>query len=515
MKIKLLLLIILCPALLGAKVINTEVSQMKLPVLKRNDVNHLLQMKVTTDEFDIFNSVKISLDGTTDLNDIESISLYTSWKSEKFKSRTYLIAESKVIENTIQFKNNYTLLKGDNYLWITCKLKSSADIKNKLVVKLLKLNVNSKVVSTSNVSTIEALKLGIALRKHYDDGVHTYRIPGLATSNKGTLLAVYDIRRRTGTDLQEDIDVGLSRSIDGGTTWEPMRVIMDMGEAGGLPQDQNGIGDPSILVDRTTGTIWVAAIWQQGIPYQRNWWGSKQGLGTETSQFILVKSQDDGKTWSKPINITKQIKQPEWNLLLQGPGKGITMKNGTIVFPAQFKDEKAVPHSCMIYSKDNGNNWEISSPVKAQTTEAQLIELDNGEIMINCRNNHARNKKGVGRVIATTSDMGKTWKEHMTSIVGLEESTCMASIDKNSYGKYGKLVFFSNPNVPSGRYNMTLQVSKDDAKTWEKQKLLLDQGNGRGYSCITKINDNEIGILYEGSGADLIFQIVKLDEIVK
>src|SRR5690625_5561852 len=85
----------------------------------------------------------------------------------------------------------------------------------------------------------------------------------MATSNGGTLLAVYDIRRDNSGDLQGDIDVGLSRSTDGGETWEPMQVIMDMGEWGGRPQRENGIGDPAILIDRNTGTIWVAALWIQ------------------------------------------------------------------------------------------------------------------------------------------------------------------------------------------------------------------------------------------------------------
>jgi len=62
-------------------------------------------------------------------------------------------------------------------------------------------------------------RIGIALRRHWDDGVHTYRIAVLGTTPKGTLLSVYDMRRRMGRDLQEDIDIGLLRSTDGGRTW--------------------------------------------------------------------------------------------------------------------------------------------------------------------------------------------------------------------------------------------------------------------------------------------------------
>src|SRR5699024_11375756 len=98
----------------------------------------------------------------------------------------------------------------------------------------------------------------IALRQPGDDEVASYRIPGLVTTNEGTLIAAYDIRYEDAGDLQGNIDVGISRSTDGGRSWEPMQVIMDMDEWGGLSEDQNGVGDPSILVDDQTGTIWVA-----------------------------------------------------------------------------------------------------------------------------------------------------------------------------------------------------------------------------------------------------------------
>ncbi len=54
-----------------------------------------------------------------------------------------------------------------------------------------------------------------------------YRIPGLATTNEGTLIAVYDIRHQGWRDLPGNIDVGMSRSTDKGQTWEPMKMIMD------------------------------------------------------------------------------------------------------------------------------------------------------------------------------------------------------------------------------------------------------------------------------------------------
>merc|ERR1712147_44813 len=101
----------------------------------------------------------------------------------------------------------------------------------------------------------------VAIHRQGDFGCHTFRIPGIARTETGTLLAVYDMRYTSRRDLQAHIDIGLSRSTDGGQTWESPRPIMDMGEFGGLPQDQNGCSDPNILIDTTTGTIFVTALW--------------------------------------------------------------------------------------------------------------------------------------------------------------------------------------------------------------------------------------------------------------
>ena len=117
-----------------------------------------------------------------------------------------------------------------------------------------------------------AQDFGVVVRNAGDDGVAAYRIPGLVTSNAGTLVACYDIRHNNSLDLQEDIDIGVSRSTDGGRTWGPMIVAMDMGTWGGCPQGENGIGDPAILVDRQTGRIFIVAAWTHGLPQKSVAW---------------------------------------------------------------------------------------------------------------------------------------------------------------------------------------------------------------------------------------------------
>lgn len=121
-------------------------------------------------------------------------------------------------------------------------------------------------------------RMGVGVRHAGNDGVSAFRIPGLVTTNKGTLLGVYDVRYNSSVDLQEHVDVGLSRSTDGGRTWEKMRLPLSFGETGGLPAAQNGVGDPSILVDtrqiqcglsRRGHTVW--GINGHGGVHSREW----------------------------------------------------------------------------------------------------------------------------------------------------------------------------------------------------------------------------------------------------
>lgn len=353
-------------------------------------------------------------------------------------------------------------------------------------------------------------RIAKAVRNHGDDGVHSYRIPGLVTSKKGTLLAVYDVRRNKSGDLQGDIDVGLSRSTDGGETWEPMQIIMDIEKWGGLPEDQNGIGDPAILVDDVTGIIHVVGLWIHGKPGVAAWISSQPGLAPEeTGQLMIVSSEDDGLTWSAPKNITQALKDPSWHLFLAGPGMGITMKDGTLVFAAQFKDAEQVPHSTIIYSRDRGQSWSIGKGARSNTTESQVVELSDGSLMLNMRDD-----RGGSRAVMVTRDLGVTWEEHPSHRSALIEPICMGSLI--SFSKENDtLLLFSNPNATDGRHSITIKASFDEGMTWpEENQLLLDQEKGWGYTCLTRVDEDHIGILYESSQANMTFQKIALKDLI-
>ena len=356
-------------------------------------------------------------------------------------------------------------------------------------------------------------RLALSLRTAGDDGVAAYRIPGLVTTKKGTLVATYDIRHNSSFDLQEDIDIGISRSTDGGRSWSPMTVAMDMGEWGGKPQKENGIGDPCLLLDERTGDLLLFAAWAHGGKAgEFAWFAAGDGFEPETTpQLMMSRSRDDGRTWSKPISITRQIKQEDWNFTFQGPGRGITMADGTLVVPFQHQEPlpDRTPAAGIIYSRDHGVTWHAHNAAKSNTTESQVAEVEPGVLMLSMRDN-----RKTGRAVYVTRDLGKTWEAH-PSDGKLADPVCMASLlavpaARNALKK--DILLFSNPADEKVRKNITIQMSLDGGVTWTR-KLLLDEGIGWGYSCLTMIDSKTVGILYESSQAHITFQAVRLSDI--
>ncbi|AMD84831.1 sialidase-1 [Capnocytophaga haemolytica] len=451
---------------------------------------------------------------------ISHLSVYVSESDQRQGATLY--AQSIDVKHHTELKGRYTPHGKQLFVWLTAKTVEQPDLLATLYLKSIKVHTTKGAYTLKN-SGKTAQRYAITLRQRKQDGIECYRIPGLVTTPKGTLIGVYDNRYNNCKDLQEDINIGMSRSTDGGQTWGPMKEIMDMGTWGNLPQQLNGIGDPAVLVDEQTGTLYVMALWQHGLTKDdTSWWGSKPGMTpNETAQVMLTKSTDDGLTWSTPTNITEQIKKPEWYLLFQGPGRGITMADGTLVFAGQFRDAQQVPHSTIIYSTDHGEHWQIGTGAKTNTTEAQVVQLPDGSLMLNMRDDRNRHNFELsdnlhGRSVYTTRDMGKTWSEHPTSRKALVEPNCMASLIAYTSPKGKHYLFFSNPADAQKRIHLTIKASADNGLTWDKlpQKMLYE-GDTMGYSCMTLIEGKYIGILYEGAAGELYFQKIPISDFIK
>lgn len=368
------------------------------------------------------------------------------------------------------------------------------------------------------ISTASALdRSAVIIHTPGDHGCHTFRIPAIARTNDGTLLAVYDMRYNSRRDLQGHMDIGLSRSTDGGKTWEPPRAIMDMGEHAGLGQDQNGCSDPNILVDTVTGQIFVSAVWTHGKPGTHQWSGngSEPGLEiTKSTQFMVVRSTDDGKTWTAPENWTARLKDPSWYLFAPAPGNGLTLTDGTLVIPTQGRNQTGQKFSNLMFSKDRGLSWTVSAPARSDTSECAVAQLSHGALMLNMRDdrNRGNNTETNGRAVSITTDLGKTWTVHPSDRRALPEPCCMASLISHVESDGQHVLFFSNPNSKTKREKMTVRVSLDDGNTWSADKLILLDEKGGAYSSLVMVNDRTLGILYESSRADLVFQTISLDE---
>lgn len=310
------------------------------------------------------------------------------------------------------------------------------------------------------------------------DGYHTYRIPALMVTKKGTLLAFCEGRKTSRGD-SGDIDLLLRRSFDGGKTWQKTQLVYEQGGTKKIT-----IGNPCPVLDRDTGTVWL--------PFCRN-----------NDDVFVTYSTDDGLTWSRPVEITDTVKLPEWSWYATGPGVGIQLRKGPrkgrLVIPCDHKFlTRRDPNgysSHVIVSDDHGKTWKIGGVIHPQVNECQAVELADGTLMMNMRN-YDRSK--TARAVATSFDGGITWSK-VTHDPVLVEPVCQASFlrytlrpehDRNR-------LLFSNPaHARKGdRLDMTVRLSYDEGKTWPVSRLL--HPGPSAYSCLTILPDGDIACLYE------------------
>lgn len=501
---------------------SVEIIQKQIPVLTLKEGNQVIIMKICDQKNNTsVKDILINLTGTSDLKDIENVKIF--YRGENLQDSIQFGKTLKPAQKLI-FIGNQLLNNNSGYFSVIVKLKNNADILHSIVVRCADIKTDkATIVPDENYKPLR-LRFGTALCQQWEDGVHTYRIPGLVRTNNGTLLAIFDRRMEAHRDPQGVVNIGLKRSTDGGKTWEPVRVILDRRSWGGLPPRYNGISDACILVNTKNNDIFVGALWMHGQWINGKWEGipsdpnaelgrkpaSMPGMTEkETCQFLLTKSTDDGKTWSEAVNMTK-IKKPEWPLYALSPTNGITLEDGTLVFPS-----KVPGNVCLTYSKDGGQTWIVSNlGPKTNGAENAIVQLNDGSIMLNARSMG----KSSFRTVYITPDLGKTWIEHPTNNKVLIEPGCHGSLYKHTYSVNGEkksILLFSNPNSQKKRERLTIKVSFDEGMTWpEKNWILLDEERG-AYSSITSVDEQTIGILYEGSQAQMTFQKISLLELIK
>lgn len=323
-------------------------------------------------------------------------------------------------------------------------------------------------------------------------GYHTYRIPSVIATQAGTLLAFCEGRKNSRSDAG-DIDLLLRRSRDHGKTWSQVECVWDDGP--------NTCGNPCPVVDQESGVIWLLLTWNRGDIRESR---IQAGFGEDSRRVFVTHSRDDGQTWASPVDITAHVKDPTWSWYATGPGAGIQIEHGPhrgrMVIPCDHKiptDSGSRFRSHVIYSDDQGMSWNIGgSAPRDQVNECEVVELDDGRLMLNMRN---YDRRARSRQICFSDDGGITWTDQRHDPV-LIEPTCQASLRRYSWSQGNKpgVLLFSNPASTQAREKLTIRASTDNGQTWPHARLLHEGGSA--YSCLCVLDDGSIGCLYEKDG---------------
>jgi sialidase-1 len=300
------------------------------------------------------------------------------------------------------------------------------------------------------------------------DGYHTYRIPALAVTSKGSVLAFCEGRKTSASD-RGDIDLMYKRSTDAGVTWSPMMLLHEEGGDAKIV-----IGNPCVVVDGD------AVI----LVFTRN-----------AHDVFVTRSEDDGKTWAKPREITKDVFGKDWTWFVAGPGNGIVLKRGPhagrLVMPCDhrvkvLKDRGPALHSHAIYSDDHGRTWKSGAATDSHMNECAVVERADGSLLMNMRSYRGKGQ----RATTVSTDAGETWGPSVDE-PALPDPVCEGSIIRYS----DKTLLFSNAADARKRVNLTLRRSDDDGKTWPIATTIC--AGPAAYSALARLADGTILLCYE------------------
>ncbi|HGJ8222938.1 TPA: LPXTG-anchored neuraminidase NanA [Streptococcus pneumoniae] len=245
----------------------------------------------------------------------------------------------------------------------------------------------------------------------------------------------------------------------------------------------------------------------------------------KTSPFRIAKdsylwmsySDDDGKTWSAPQDITPMVKADWMKFLGVGPGTGIVLRNGPhkgrILIPVYTTNN--VSHlngsqsSRVIYSDDHGKTWHAGEAVndnrqvdgqkihsstmnneRAQNTESTVVQLNNGDVKL-----FMRGLTGDLQV-ATSKDGGVTWEKDIKRYPQVKDVYVqMSAIHTMHNGK--EYIILSNAGGPKRENGMVhlARVEENGELTWIKHNPI--QKGEFAYNSLQELGNGEYGILYE------------------
>ena len=331
------------------------------------------------------------------------------------------------------------------------------------------------------------------------------RIPSLLQAGGGALLAFAECRLRTGDgcnppniSMSGRRDVCMRRSTDSGATWGPLTVVV------------SNASQNTPVFDPATGAVVLSVL-------------------TAENHNAQVVSTDNGLSWG-PLQLLGKF-LGALDGAETGPGVGLRLSDSNPHKPGRLLfigHRGAYVEDVVWYSDDHGTTYSVASTASGNTLpqmdEAQLVELANGDLIANMRNEEKQpGGGGALRAVALSTDGGSSFAA-IEFDPGLAEPVCMASVLRAEPPQGDGNMYFSNPGQGNGRVNGRLRRSRGCAAAeckWDAKTLVVDEGAAFGYSCLGAINETHMGLLWEtnaepcsdSSSACLqVFSIVPLDE---
>jgi sialidase-1 len=355
------------------------------------------------------------------------------------------------------------------------------------------------------------------------EGYNCYRIPAVIKAPNGDLLAFAEARKKDCDDFG-DIDIVMKRSRNNGATWQPLEIVVD--------NNVYKAGDPAPVVDRFDPKFRKGRIFL----HYNTATGSETSVrtGQNVRESLYITSEDNGKTWTVPVNITTQVHKPyapdfnpaytfkeDWRTIANTPGHAMQFTKGKYkgriyvaanhsVGPKSDKDDFSNYRSHGFFSDDHGKTWQLTPDINIPGgNESIAAELSDGSLLQNAR---YQNKQVKSRILAKSSTGGQSWDTAYIS-KELPEPICQGSMLSVQYKKK-YYILFSNPKNQNSRKDMTITASDDDGSSW-KYSLLVDDGNS-AYSDLVQLNKKDIGIIYErGNKGGIVFKTYSMTQILQ
>ncbi len=325
-----------------------------------------------------------------------------------------------------------------------------------------------------------------------EDGYITYRIPSLISASDGTLIAIAEARRDNRQDPGGGhIDLVYKLSHDGGRSWSSLRMFAQSREGWSS-------SNPTSVIKNSDGRILVLYnVWKPGRSGNPGPMVSRPG--EMDCQLKIRYSDDNGRSWSDERDITHQGRDVNsWGIAVFGPGHGIETRSGRLVVPVNANSpgyEHDHPDkkwsSFALYSDDGGENWNRGEQVNEFACENQIVELDDGRLMIDAR---VSDRDTGFRWTAISGDQGETWSEPEPGQVCPPIAASIISYPNPDINK-NSLLLWSGLKGP-GRKNLVLRLSSDQGISFPLE-ILTGPGHA-AYSAMYLIDNGDVGVLWEG-----------------